>query len=438
MIDTPVGESADRQIAGLQDQIKRLQRAVEELSVLNDLARAIGASSNSEEVIGIITRRSLKAVNAEQGVITLTNEQAMDTSKTLIRTVEQGSSSSVELLHLNDALLGWMHINKKPLMLNTPRTDPRFQGIRWDESIRTVLCVPLIVKSELRGVLAVYNKKAEGGFTPEDQRLLGIICAQSAQIIENARLLEQERSLIAMQEEVRVAATIQHQLLPKSSPQIAGYEIYGRSISARTVGGDYFDYMEVDSSHFAFCVGDVTGKGLPASLLMANVQATLRGQTLLKLPPAECLANSNKLLYQSTTADKFVTLFYGILDFTTHELVFSNAGHDYPLIISSDGTLRQLKTGGLMLGAIDGMKYDHETVSLQPGDTLLVYSDGIPEAMNPNGEFFGVERVESILRERTTQSAREISDAFVDAVKKYADTAPQSDDITIMVIKRLA
>ena len=280
MIDTPVGDSPDRQIAGLQDQIKRLQRAVEELSILNDLARAIGASNNSEEVIGIITRRSLKAVNAEQGVITLTNEQAMDTSKTLIRTVEQSSSSSVELLHLNDALLGWMHINKKPLMLNTPRTDPRFQGIRWDDSIKTVLCVPLIVKSELRGVLAVYNKKSEGGFTPEDQRLLGIICAQSAQIIENARLLEQERSLIAMQEEVRVAGTIQHQLLPKSSPHLPGYEIFGRTLPARTVGGDYFDYMEVDSSHIAFCLGDVTGKGLPASLLIDRKSTRLNSSHL--------------------------------------------------------------------------------------------------------------------------------------------------------------
>jgi sigma-B regulation protein RsbU (phosphoserine phosphatase) len=213
----------------LHEENARLQRAVHELSILNDLALAIGGLQNSMEIIQRIVHRSLKAVAAEQGVITLAENQETTDMRTLVRTM--GGRDAGTRFHLDQQLLGWMHLHKQALLIDSPATDERFQSVEWDPSIRTVLCVPLMVKSSLRGVLTVYNKAGNARFTSDDQRLLAIIASQSAQILENARLVESEKTLQRMQEDLNVAARIQQNLLPQSPPEIAGYEIAGTSAS---------------------------------------------------------------------------------------------------------------------------------------------------------------------------------------------------------------
>ncbi|MDL1894370.1 GAF domain-containing protein, partial [Sphingobacteriales bacterium CHB3] len=180
------------QLHSLQEENRRLRRAVEELSILNDLAGAISASLNSQEIMQTIVRRSLRALNAEQGLVTLVEEQADSSMKTLIRA--NVSSSAHEEFHVNQALVGWMQLNKKPLLLNEPHNDQRFRGVKWDLSVKTLLCVPMMNKGALKGVLTVFNKKDGKLFSDEDQRLLAIIAAQSAQVIENARLNEREKA----------------------------------------------------------------------------------------------------------------------------------------------------------------------------------------------------------------------------------------------------
>ncbi|HLF20024.1 MAG TPA: GAF domain-containing SpoIIE family protein phosphatase [Bacteroidota bacterium] len=418
----------------LQEETQRLKRAVEELSILNDLARAIGSTLNLEEIMQTIIRRSLRAVQSEQGVITLVDKKSSEPTKTLVRAMVS-SSDHVEF-HLHQALLGWMHLNMKPLLVDNPKQDERFRGVHWDESVNSLLCVPLLVKSELRGVLTVYNKKEGKKFNTDDQRLLAIIAGQSAQVIDNARLYEEEKHYLIMQEEVRLAAKIQMDLLPTEMPKLGAYEIVGKTIPAQTVGGDYFDFIKIDDHRLAICLGDVTGKGLPASLLMANLQATLRGQTLVAREPRECLTRSNKLLYESTSPEKFATLFYGILDNQTHSLAFSNAGHDHPFLISTDGTFKRLSAGGMMLGAFDTFDFDDENTPVQPGDTLVIYSDGIPEAMDASGVQYGEERLMKFLIGHRDNSPGELLDALVRDVEDYAGAHPQSDDMTIVVIKR--
>lgn len=270
-------DGSSTQVHKLEEENERLKRAVDELSILNELATAIGALNSSEEVIRKIIGRSLRAVNAEQGVITVVDEQPDQPMKTLIRSMV--SSSDHGQFHFNQALLGWMILNKKPLTVNDPPNDERFRGIPWDGSVHSVLCVPMLTRSALKGVLAVYNKKGGKGFTLDDQRLLAIIAAQSAQVVENARLYEEERSLIKMQQEFKLAAQIQADLLPKESPKIPGYDIAGATYPARTIGGDYFDFISLDQNRIAVCLGDVSGKGLTAALLMANLQASLRSQS---------------------------------------------------------------------------------------------------------------------------------------------------------------
>lgn len=418
----------------LVDENRRLKHAVEELSILNDLARAIGASLDPQEIIGTIVRKSLRAVNAEQGVIHLVDSTATDPMKTLVR--EMASSREHEHFRINQTLVGWMQLNKKPLMMNAPRTDTRFAGMRWDDSIRSLLCVPLMMKSEVKGVLTVYNKKDNLPFTDDDQRLLAIIAAQSGQVIENARLNEREKQLVKMQEELRLAARIQMDLLPKAKPVVKGYDLAGRSIPAQSVGGDYFDFIVIDEERLALCLGDVSGKGLPAALLMSNVQATLRSHALMGLTARECAVRSNRLLFQSTSPEKFVTLFYSVLNTRDHTLQFTNAGHEHPVVLSPDGSSRRLITGGVMLGMLEDFPFQDDAVTMHPGDIMAIVSDGVTEAMNASQEQFGDARLQEVIFSHRNESADAVTESIVEAVKAHAVGAAQSDDITVVVLKR--
>jgi sigma-B regulation protein RsbU (phosphoserine phosphatase) len=355
--------------------------------------------------------------------------------KTLVRAMT--SSAEHPHYHLNENLLGWMHLYKKPLLTNDPSNDERFKGLKWDQTIYSILCVPLMVKSELAGVITSYNKKGSEGFTQEDQRLLAIIAGQSAQIIENARLYEEEKAYVSIKEQVRLAYQIQKDLLPKSRPDVAGYDIAARSIPAQMVGGDYYDFIETVGGEMAICLGDVSGKGLPASLLMANLQATLRGQTLIHGPVSESVARSNKLLFQSTDPEKFATLFYSVLNTDSHEMSFCNAGHEIPFIVSSDEEPIRMETGGMALGVLEEFPYQEDKVVLRVGDLLIIYSDGIPDATNEFDQPFGEEKLLSMVKELRDRPAMEIIDGIIAAVQEHEGETEQLDDLTLVVVKRL-
>jgi len=419
----------------LREENRQLKRAVEELSILNDLSRAIGASVDSQDIIQKIVDRSMRAVQAEQTVVTLVDRNAHQSMKTLVRATT--SSAEHPHYHLNENLLGWMHLYKKPLLTNDPTTDERFRGLKWDQTIQSILCVPLMVKSELIGVITSYNKKDEGGFSEEDQRLLAIIAGQSAQIIENARLYEEEKALTSMKEQIKLAAQIQQDLLPKSPPRLDGYDIAACSIAAQMVGGDYYDFMRFGDGRWAVCLGDVSGKGLPASLLMANLQATLRGQTVVGRSVAETIANSNRLIFESTDPEKFATLFFAVIDVTTGAISFCNAGHEYPMLFPRAGEApTRLITGGMALGVVPEFPYEEAGARMEAGDTLIVYSDGIPDAVNEFDQPFGEDRLRECVTQFAGESAATLMDRVVDAVKKYEGGSPRIDDLTLLVIKR--
>jgi sigma-B regulation protein RsbU (phosphoserine phosphatase) len=422
-------------LQALQQENQRLKRAVDELSFLNELARAIGASTNLQEIMQTIVHRSLHAMRAEQGVITLVEANAVDPLRTLVR--DMATFVDNQPFRPNQMLIGWMHRYKTTLLLNNPRRDERFTGVTWDDAVVSLVCAPLLVKSELKGVLTIYNKKDGQGFTEDDQKLLAIIAAQSAQVIENARLYEEEHKFFLMQQEVRLAAKIQLDLLPKTAPAIAGYDLAGKTIPAQSVGGDYFDFIAVDEKRLALCLGDVTGKGLPASLLMANMQATIRGQTFVEATPRMCLTRANKLLCRSTDKCNFITFFYALLNHQTHHLTYANAGHNSPLLFSADGAHRALERRGLVLGIRDQIDYEEETIALRPGDILLIYSDGIIEAMNNWQEEFGEERLIAVVQQNRRQTAAVLAERIIQAVKQHAGQAAQSDDITLVVLKKI-
>ncbi len=427
----------NKNTAELKRKIGRLEIAVEELSILNDISTAINSVSSLDEVIDMIVKKCIKHMGVEQCTVTLLEENRQNAPfKTFIRRSDK--SGEIIPFRLNSQLTGWMIKNKKPLLSNDISTDKRFQTKKdKDQPIRSLLSVPLILKGELQGSINVFNKKSDQTFTRGDVRLLSIIATQSTQVIENARLYEEEKNLLILEEEMNKAYTIQMKLLPREAPRIPGYDLFGRSIPARKVGGDYFDFIPYQGKKLAFCLGDVVGKGIPAALLMASTQATIRGQIINDFSPRKCMENSNVLLHRSTTPDKFVTLFLGILDHNNHTVEYCNAGHNYPCLFRQSGRMATLDTGDIILSTLEDYSYSESTTQMNPGDVLILYSDGITEAFNEDDQQYGEERLIETVKDNINEPARTLTVRIVSSVREFAGTREQSDDITLMVIKRL-
>jgi sigma-B regulation protein RsbU (phosphoserine phosphatase) len=245
-----------------------------------------------------------------------------------------------------------------------------------------------------------------------------------------------EEARIRSREEARMARNIQLHFLPKGVPEVPGYDIAGKSIPALNVGGDYYDFIQLDDRRFAVSLGDVSGNGLAAALVMANVQATIRGQAMFDPEPRSVLERANKLLYRSTNSRTFISLFYGILDISKNSLVYANAGQDLPLLFGAGGGSRTLSANGIVLGVMEDAVYRQEEVQIGAGERLLLYTDGIPEAMNAHREQFGPGRLTDIVSRERAWGVRTVVENVFTAVHDHVDGAFQADDMTVVMIER--
>ncbi len=417
-----------------------LQRAVEELSMLNELAAEIGGSFDSEYILDRIVDRSRRATGAEQAVISLVDQETFDPAKTVCRAM--GSAVVRERYHLDLHLQGWMQHNRKPLLANDPQHDERLRPDDLPETVDSLLCVPLLLRMEVIGVLSVYNKHAENGtgagFDDQDQRLLSIIAMQSAQVIENARLYEVSQRHERMREELRMAKEIQQRLLPAVPEDTPGYELAAVSVPARDVGGDYYDFIPLGDGNLAVALGDVSGKGLPASLLMANLQAALRGQALFEESPAACARRVNRMLHCCTDPHLFATLFLGMLDMELHRLDTCNAGHERPLLCRGGEIVDRPRDGGVPLGLLDDFSYLEQSLEIEVGDMLVIYSDGVTDAESPDGVEFGEPRLLEAVLAVCDEPAKVVLDSVVAAVSEHTRDTDPIDDITLVVVRRTA
>ena len=245
-----------------------------------------------------------------------------------------------------------------------------------------------------------------------------------------------EEARIRSQEEARTARNIQINLLPNSNPQIDGYDIAGKSIPASDVGGDYYDFIHLDDHRLAIALGDVSGKGLPAALVMSNLQATIRSLASMNVSTSDCLERANKLLFHSTDAKTFVSLFYAILDIRDNTLCYANAGQNLPLIFSPGLHPISLQNHGLVLGTQEDVSYEAAEIIINPGDRILIYSDGIPEAMNEQREEFGDERLMKLVQQNSHDSTSTLIDKINDTLNLHFGNEPQNDDLTMILLQR--
>ena len=419
----------------LQAENTRLRLAVEELSILNEISTAVSSTSSLDETVDLIVQKCVKHLKVEQGAVLLFDKlDAASSLKTMVRKVDAEAGEIP--MRLGDQITGWMIKNQKPLLVSDFDQETRFRAPSGRGGIQSLLAVPMKLKGRLIGVVNVFNKKGGTGFSAGDQRLLSIIATQSAQVVENARLMEEQKALEILQEELRLARQIQENLLPKGPPELDGYEVAGLSEPAKRVGGDYFDFLPLGPGRVGLCLADVSGKGITAALLMSNVQATIRSQSRMAADAGACVARSNDMLHASTDSDKFVTMFYAVLDTQRNRLEYCNAGHNPPVMLAGGNGTALLETGGPVLGVLPGFPYQRGEVEFSPGETLLVYSDGFSEAMNGHLEEFTDERIRASAAEAAGLAPGPMLDALLQEVTEFRGEAPQADDMTIMAVRR--
>ena len=305
-----------------------------------------------------------------------------------------------------------------------------------DPNIRSII---VSAYGDMRNIRTAMNRGAFDFVTkPLDFEDLQITIERTLQhMAEWKEALESRDKLVALQNELDVASKMQQAILPTGFPEGDDFQVYGNMAPARNVGGDFFDVITLENGRIGLAVADVSDKGVPAALFMMSSRTLLKGAAIGMGSPGDVLTEVNDLLNDNNETIMFVTLLYAVYDPETGQLIYANGGHSNPMVVHADGSTVELPlTGGVALGVMPGLEYKQDDYTLSPGDTLILYTDGVSEAMNSEGEEFGVERLQEIFAGRPPATAREANEAILQAVSDFAGDTPQSDDVTCLVLRR--
>ncbi|MBO0725230.1 MAG: SpoIIE family protein phosphatase [Blastocatellia bacterium] len=324
------------------------------------------------------------------------------------------------------------------VLTSDAQQDPRFQERRSIVlgGLRSVMAVPLAVEGRISGMIYVDNPFHTNRFTERDLQLLTLIAGVAAIRIENVRLLEVQQEQKRLANELAVASEIQFRLHPETPPAIPGYDVVGVSFPCYEVGGDYYDFIEKPDGRYVIALGDVSGKGTGAALLMSSIHAAVRAHTRTRLSANEIVSEINQYIYDNTPANRYVTLFYSELDPRSHQLTYINGGHNSPLLARASGEVTRLDIGGFPVGITPFGDYREGWVEIEPGDVMVVYSDGVTESLNEEDEEFGEARLIEIVQKNRGRSAAGLRDRIDEALTKFVGRASAVDDLTIVILKR--
>jgi sigma-B regulation protein RsbU (phosphoserine phosphatase) len=286
---------------------------------------------------------------------------------------------------------------------------------------------------EVIGVLYLDSRERGALKSAHAQSALETLSAEAALAIENARLYREALDKAKFEQELKVAAAIQQSLLPVANREGAFFSTAAASIACRAVGGDFYDYVDLPTNRFGFIVGDVAGKGSPAALLAAAVLGMFSAEATYQAGAATLMTRLNHGLFRRAIEARFLTSFYGILG-DDGSLTYSNAGHNAPLLVAASG-IRRLETGGVVLGLFEHASYDEETITLEPGDLIIVFSDGVTEAMNPDSDEFTDDRLLDCANKHRGETPQQVLDALLADVHEFCAGATQSDDVTVVMVR---
>lgn len=423
----PASTTVVTNLAGVLGDEKELESGLQ-MRALIRAGRELAGHMSLDELFTMIMDLSIEAVGAARGVLMTIENGELEAraakgegfriSKTVRdRVIEKGESLLVRDARLDQAFADRMSI--------------------VEQQVRSIVAVPLQTESRVIGLIYLDSPHFVHEFTKDDLNLLTVMANVAAIRIEHARLAEVEQTERLLNKELEQAAEIQRGLLPKAAPRTPGMDLAGYNAPCRTVGGDYYDFIPYDDGRVAIFVADVAGKGMPAAMLMSNLQA--RVQVLFDDPSnlSALITRLNRIITNNCPTNRFISLFVGVYDAATGDMTYCNAGHNPPLLVRCDGRVEELGGTGVILGILPIATYDQKKCHLDIGDTVVMFSDGVTEACRPDSDDqFGEERLAGVLSEARCTSAQEVCDAIQQRLADWMGAAPPADDITLVIARR--
>jgi phosphoserine phosphatase RsbU/P len=417
------------------------------LRSLVEVARALQSSLSTNDVLAAVVDAALSVTGAERGFLLLGKDNDLEVSVARDR---RGAPLDISDLTVPRSLINRALRSRRDLLSMT--FDPSgADGVRPDMSVaglelRSVVCVPLIQVrtgslqetvatslNETVGVLYMDSRGSAADLSSGNREILQTLALEASTILENARLLDEERAKQHMEEELNVARTIQTGLLPRELPAVGWFRAMGSSIASRQVGGDYFDVRQISPDLFACVITDVSGKGVSAALLAALLQGAFVFASEAAVQIGDVMSRVNRFLYERARGEKYATVVYCTVN-RSGELRWSNAGHPKPLLVRANAEPRALESTGIPIGMMDIASYEVKSIQLEPGDKIVLFSDGVSEAANAQGECFDKHRMKEVLRTYASAGCAELHAKLVEAVEEFSD-ADEEDDITMLVLE---
>ena len=428
-------------------------RELHHLGVLLEVARTLGTGLALEDVLTVVLDAAIAVTRTERGVLLLKNSAGE--LETIVARNSQRGSLRAEEVQVSHSIVKRVATSRRELIVgeegatvgaSPTRLSPDSSMTRLD--LHTVVAIPIdklpmiealdvtisARQTELLGVLYLDSHAPSSSFSALDREVLRTLAREAATVVENARLFSAARAKARLDHEIEIASGIQQRLLPKALPNLPHVAVAGSTLSCLSVGGDCFDVIELGGERHGFFVGDVSGKGISAALLATLLQGIFFTTASMDIALPSVFSRVNQYLCERSGDDRYATVFYGVLD-QSGRLEYVNAGHVPPLVRRRSGKIEGLASGNLPVGMFDEAKYASAAVNLQEGDFVVIYSDGVSEAANPQAELFEESRLRKVLEEFNGQTVEELSQAIRDAVKVFTAGAPQSDDITMLTIQ---
>ena len=410
------------------------------LSALSEIGNLAASELDWEGMLNAITGKTKALLNADACSIYVFDQKHQE----LILSATDGLPATVlgQRIKIGEGITGSVAKNRVSAAIEDVTKEPRTKSFRVSSktgerspSYRSILAVPLIAQDRLIGVIDVRTLQPKA-WSQIDVHFLSIIAGQVAGIIEK------DKFRMEISRDLEAAKYVQIKLLPDSIPEVEGYDIAALIVPSSQVGGDYYDLIKHEDGRLSIVVADVSGKGISAAILMANIQGLVNSYAKRDAKTSDAIFNINNVLYESTEIEKFVTMFYGILDPKTGILTYTNAGHNPPFVYNAKNTEPQsLEAGGTVLGIIKNIGYSEEMFQLKYGDFLVLYSDGVTETHNEHGELFGVERLHQTVikymeEKRDSINAKDLLNHIHDTVRDFSSVTTFSDDFTLVVISK--
>lgn len=408
------------------------------LGLISKVGITLLSSSDLDDTLNQVATLVFEAVPAERCVIMLRDESTEGGMKIVVARV-RGKDEKLEEVRISRTVMDEVMKNGKSVLTSDAQADPRFASQTMALlGIRSVLAVPLSVdERDVFGIVYADSPTYEATFAEEHLNILTTLASVAAIRVENASLMEARFERERMERELELATEIQQRFQPSEAPKMEGYQLQGISFSCYEIGGDYYDFIKMHDGKMLIALGDVSGKGTAAALLMSSVHAAIHAQVAAKSPLHEMISSVNLYLAENTPANRFVTLFVAVLDPLTGKMDYINAGHNPPLVGRVNGDIEQLSSGGLPLGLLPMADYEVGETHLDKGEALVIYSDGVSEANNIREEEFGMERLIDVVKRNLQGSAAGIRDKVESALSAFTQTAPANDDITLVIVKKI-